>query len=102
MKRSKKFKSDYDEYVSDPKRKALLEEKYRELCLSEIILGLMEEQSISVRKLAKEIGVSPAVIQDIRSGKRKNITLKNLVNITSALGATIKIQKGQHTYSLFE
>ena len=100
MTRSKKLRTDYDEFVADPKRKALFEKHYHELSLSEILLSLMEQEAISIRKLAQEIGVSPAVIQDIRSGKRKNITQINLLALTSALGAKITIKKGKNSYSL--
>lgn len=86
--------------MKDPKRKERFEEKYAQFLLSEILLGLMEQEKISVRALAKSVGISPAVIQDIRSGKRKNITVKNLLGIVAALGATVSIGKGRKTYSL--
>jgi DNA-binding Xre family transcriptional regulator len=92
--------STYDRMMKDPKRKERFEEKYTQFLLSEIILGLMEQEKISVRALAKSVGISPAVIQDIRSGKRKNITVKNLIGIVAALGATVTIEKGRKTYSL--
>jgi ribosome-binding protein aMBF1 (putative translation factor) len=37
--------------------------------LSELILALMENDGKSVRELAKEVGLSPTVIQKIKSGK---------------------------------
>ena len=97
-----KTESTFDREMKDPKRRARFEEKYAQFLLSEIILGLMEQEKISVRALAQDVGISPAVIQDIRSGKRKNITVKNLLGIVSALGGTVKIEKGQHSYSLME
>lgn len=100
MKRSKKVKSDFDEFVANPKRKALLEKQYQELSLSEILLTLMDQEAISIRALARNVGVSPAVIQDIRSGKRTNITLKKLLALTSALGAEITIKKGKDSFLL--
>jgi len=102
MKTSKKFKSDYDEFVSKPKRKKLLDKKYQELCLSEVVLSLMEQEAISIRALAEEIGVSPTVIQDIRSNKRSNITLSTLFGLTSALGAKIKLEIGDKVITLRE
>lgn len=102
MKRLRKFKSDYDEFVSEPKRSKLVEKEYKELCLSEIVLGLMEQSAISVRELAKEVGVSPTVIQGIRSGKHANITLSTLFELTSALGAKIKLEIGDKTITLRE
>jgi len=102
MKDSKKYKSDYEEFVSNPKRKKLVDKKYQELCLSEVILALMEKEAVSVRALAKEIGVSPTVIQDIRSKKHSNITLSTLFGLTSALGAKIKLEIGDKTITLRE
>jgi DNA-binding Xre family transcriptional regulator len=102
MKTSKKFKSDFEEFVSSPKRKKLLDKKYQELCLTEFVLSLMEEEAISVRALAKEIGVSPTVIQDIRSNKHSNITLSTFFGLTSALGATIKLEIGDKIITLTE
>ena len=94
--------STFDRNMKDPRRKQRFEEKYGHFLLSEIVLGLMEQENISVRALAQIVGISPAVIQDIRSGKRKNITLKNLLGIANALGAKISIEKGKKTYSLLE
>ena len=102
MKRSRKYKSDYDEFVSNPRRKKLVEKAYKELCLSEIVLALMEQSAISVRELAKEVGVSPTVIQGIRSGKHANITLSTLFELTAALGAKVKLEIGDKEFTLRE
>lgn len=88
--------------MKDPQRKSRFERKYAEFLLSEVLLQLMQEANISIRVLAKKVGVSPAVIQDIRSGKRSNITLNNLLGIASSLGARIKIEKGKESYYLSE
>lgn len=100
MKHSQKFKSDHEEFVSNPKRKKLLDKKYKELCLSEFVLTLMEQEAISVRALAKEVSVSPTVIQGIRSGEKSNITLDTLFNLTSALGAKVKLEVGGKYFTL--
>ena len=94
--------STYDRLMISSKRRERFEEKYARFMLSEIVLGLMEQEKISVRQLAHAVGISPAVIQDIRSGKRKNITVKNLLGIASALGASVKIEKGTKSYCLLE
>jgi hypothetical protein len=102
MKNSGKFKSDFDEFISSPKRKKILEQKYQELCLSEVVIGLMESEAISIRALAKEIGVSPTVIQAVRSRGHSNITLKTLFGLTHALGAKIKLEIGNKIITLRE
>ena len=96
----KKTTSTFDRIMKDPKRKARFEEKYAEFLLSEVLLELMQQEDISVRALAKKVGVSPAVIQDLRSGKRSNITVKNLLGIASSLGARLKLEKGADSYYL--
>lgn len=83
----------YELLTKDPDRKAKIEKGYRELLLSELFIALMEEDHVSVRKLAKAAGISPSIIQDIRSGKKENITLKSFTNIASALGYGIVLEK---------
>ena len=100
MKPISKHKSDFDEFVSSARRKALVEKHYKELSLSEMLLALMEQEAISVRSLAKEIGVSPTVIQGVRSGKKSNITLDTLLGLTAALGAKIKIEYDNKVFVL--
>lgn len=84
----KKITSTYDRLMADPEQKHLFEKEYQEFLLSELVIALMEEDKISVRKLAKEAGLSPTVIQEIRSGKKTNITLATFVSIAYALGYT--------------
>ena len=92
--------STYERIMKDPKRRDRFEDKYAQFLLSEIVHGLMTQEKISVRMLAKKVGISPAVIQDIRSGKRSNITVKNLIGIVASLGATVRIEKGKESYVL--
>jgi len=94
MKTSKKCASTFEREMTDPIFREQFEAEYREFALSEIVLQLMEEKRISVRRLAKAAQVSPNVIQDIRSGNRTNITLLNLSKILNALGSRIAIQIG--------
>ena len=98
----KKTESTYDEFMKDPKWRKRFEEKYARFLLSEIILGLMEQERISVRALARMVGVSPTVINGLRTGKRRNLTFKNFLGLASALGAKVKIEKGKETYSLLD
>jgi DNA-binding Xre family transcriptional regulator len=68
------------------------EDSYRELVLSELLLAIMSEDKISIRSLAKQAGISPAIIQDIRSGKRDNLTLKTFANLIDALGYNLVLE----------
>jgi DNA-binding Xre family transcriptional regulator len=87
--------STFDRLMKDPDRKTKFDEGYKEFLLSELLLALMEDDEISVRALAKEAGVSPTVIQDMRSGKKDNITLKKFSDIMKSLGYKIYVKKGR-------
>jgi len=45
----------------------------------------MDNEHISIRKLAKETGVSAYMIHKIRSAKNTNISLNKFVSLLSAL-----------------
>ncbi len=85
----KKIKSTYDEFIEDCEQKALLEKEYKELLLSELLIAAMEHDHISVRKLAAAAGVSPTVVQGLKSGAKTNITIDTLSKILDAVGYQI-------------
>jgi DNA-binding Xre family transcriptional regulator len=87
--------STYDELVQDPKRRERFEEEYQRLVLVEVLIPLLEKTEISVRVLAKMAGLSPTVIQDIKSGKKEGISYSTFLSILEALGykANIRITK---------
>ncbi len=85
----KKLKSTYDEFIENKEQKALLDKEYRELLLSELLLAIMEQDHISVRKLALAAGVSPTIIQGVRAGTKTNITFDTLSKILDAVGYQI-------------
>lgn len=88
------YKSTYERLIhEDPTFKHDLEKQYREFILSELLLAAMEEDHVSVRKLAAEAGVSPSLIQDLRSGKKDNLTFRSFSNILDALGYDIVLEK---------
>jgi DNA-binding Xre family transcriptional regulator len=91
----KKPLSTYERFIQDPKRRAALEKEYKEFILSELLLALMESDEISVRKLAKEAGLSASVIQSIRSGEQEDIRLSNFKNIAEACGYHLVLEKGK-------
>lgn len=85
----KKAKSTYEEFVENKKQKRLLDKEYRELLISELLFATMEEDHISVRKLAAEAEVSPTIIQSLKSGKKTNITIDTLSRILDVIGYQI-------------
>lgn len=86
---NKKNKSTYEKFIENKDQKRLLDKEYRELLISELLLASMEEDHISVRKLAAEAEVSPTIIQSLKSGKKTNITIETLSRILDVLGYQI-------------
>jgi len=76
----------FDKWMADPEIKEHFDKEYRNFVLSELILALMENDRKSVRELAKEAGLSPTVIQNLRPGKQQDIKVKNFVSIAHACG----------------
>jgi DNA-binding Xre family transcriptional regulator len=89
----KKALSTYEEFIRDPEQKKLLDIEYQELVLSELFLALMDEDQTSVRRLAKAAGVSPTIIQELRTGKKDNLTLKTFLLLINTLGYYLVLEK---------
>jgi len=84
----------FDKFInSDPKRKEKFDKEYNDFLLSEFILEKMESEQISVRALAQKAGVSPTVIQKIRSSNAEKINYKTFTNVLNSLGYRISIEK---------
>jgi DNA-binding phage protein len=94
----KKQRSTYEEFISSmtSKQRKEFEKEYKELLISEMLIAAMEQDGVSVRELAKEAGVSPTIIQGIRSGTRENITFKSILKVLSALGYKLKAERDGH------
>ena len=67
--------------------------EYKELMLSELVLAIMAQDSKSVRELARELGVSKTVIQNLRSGEQSDMKLSNFVKLTRAYGYDLVLEK---------
>jgi predicted HTH domain antitoxin len=91
----KKPLSTYDEHMQSlsPKELKDYEKGYQEFLLSEVVIAAMQEDDISVRKLAKAAGISPTIVQEIRSGKRKNLSLQSFFKILDAFGYSFILEK---------
>ncbi len=88
--------STFDQEMKDPIFKKDFEEGYKEFLWSELLVDLMEEGQKTVRGLADEVGLSPAVIQKLRTGKQEDLKMKNFVNIAEACGYHLVLEKGTH------
>ena len=97
MKNRKKLLSTFEKLMQDPKWKAGFEKGYEKFLISEFLIEAMEENNISVRKLARKAGVSPTIIQNMRSGKSSNISINTLAPILSALHYRIEFVKDNST-----
>lgn len=82
------MKSTSDIFIESlsPKELKKFKEGYKNFALSELVLALMERDEISVRKLAKIAGISPTIIQEMRSGLKKNYSLESFYKILKSLG----------------
>ena len=87
------MKSTYDEFISDPKRKEKFDKEYNDFLLSEFILEKMESENLSVRTLAKKAGVSPTIIQKIRSKNAERINFRTFTNVLHSLGYKVSIER---------
>lgn len=92
---NKKINSSYDEFIKSlsEKERSEFEKEYKEFLLSELIVALMNDNDMSVRKLAKAAGISPTIVQELRSGKKRNVTLQSFINILDSMGYSLVVEK---------
>ena len=91
---TKKTLSTFDQEMKKAVFRKKFEKEYKDFLLSEVILTLMESDSKTVRKLSKEVGISPTVIQKLRSGKQEDVKLRNFINLSHACGFNVVLEKG--------
>ena len=84
--------STYERLMQDPEFKDMFEKEYKEFLISEFLIDIMDDKNISVRKLSKETGISTSIIQNLRSGKSKNLTIKTFLNLVNTLGYNVIIE----------
>ena len=95
-----KKKSTFDRVMSDSEQKKKFEKEYVQFLFSELLLEAMDEEHISVRALSKESGVSTSVIQNMRSMKPTNITIKTMASLLKPLGYQLAATKERKTVKL--
>ncbi len=101
MQTIKKTMSTLDREMQDSEFKEAFNKEYKEFALSELLLALMaEDDDMSVRKLAKAAGISPSVIQRIRSGKQQEIKVGNFISIIEEFGYNLVLEKGSKRIQL--
>lgn len=102
--KNKKIKSTYDKYIEeiskDPKKKKKFDEELKSFYLSELILEFMEDESLTIRELAVNSGVSKSIIQNLRSSDNLNVTMKTMSNVLSQLGGELFIKRKKKVYPI--
>ena len=93
----KKSMTTFDKFMQNPEQKKKYDKEYNKFLLSEFLLEAMEDNDISVRKLAEKSGVAPSIIQNIRSEKTSNVTFNTLNSILSSLGYQLSFKKIKST-----
>jgi len=85
---SKKVKTTSEKFLESlsKKEREEFEKEYKEFVLSELLHAIMEKDEISVRKLAKLADLSPTVIQAMRTGTKKDFTMKSFFKVLKGLG----------------
>ena len=99
---TKKIQSTVDrlvESLSSNEKKAY-EAEYKDLLLSEMILAAMAEDHVSVRQLAKLAGVSPTIIQSMRSGIKKDFNMGSFFKVLRGLGCKVIIERNGQQFPL--
>lgn len=98
----KKNKSTFEEFIEKKtsQQKKEYEEGYHDFLLSEMILAAMEDDDISVRKLAKLAGVSPTIVQDMKSGAKTSFNTNSLFKVLKGLGYDILLERNGTVTSL--
>lgn len=93
MSKAKKTMSTFEREMKNARFKKDFDKSYKEFLLSELLIAFMEKDELSVRNLAKEVGLSPTVIQNIRSGKQEDLKISNFVNIVNFCGYKVFLEK---------
>jgi DNA-binding Xre family transcriptional regulator len=93
MIKTKKSLSTFEREMKNAKFKKAFDKSYKEFLLSELLIAIMENDGISVRDLAKEVGLSPTIIQKIRSGKQDDLRVSNFVTIVRSCGYKVILEK---------
>jgi hypothetical protein len=100
MTKPKKAISTFEREMKDNKFKKAFDKSYKEFLLPELLIAIMDEDDKSVRSLARETGVSPTIIQNIRSGKQENLKVSNFVSIAHACGYKVILENNDNRFEI--
>jgi DNA-binding Xre family transcriptional regulator len=94
-KNNEQFGTFFDKWKGEPEYEKDYNKELQEFALSELLLAMMADESKSVRGLAELAGLSPATIQNLRSGKKKDLKLSNFLSIIMSCGFEVELVKGE-------
>ena len=99
---TKKIKSTHDKFIESMtvKQKKEYEKELKDFIISELILAAMEEDNISVRKLAQLAGVSPTIVQEMRTGTKKSFNTDTFFKVLKELGYNVFLERNGHVTPL--
>ena len=100
MTKTKKAVSTFEREMKDARFKKIFDKSYKEFLLSELLIAIMDEDEKSVRNLATEVGLSPTIIQNIRSGKQDDLKISNFVSIAHACGYKVILEKNDERFEI--
>jgi transcriptional antiterminator len=100
MTKPNREQSTVDRWMKDPKFRKAFQREYKEFLLSELVMALMAKDTKSVRELARELGVSKTVIQNLRSGEQTDMKLSNFVKLTRVYGYDLILEKAGERITL--
>jgi transcriptional regulator with XRE-family HTH domain len=75
----------------DPSLRARVARRMNELKLEEDLVALREARGLTQAQLARLVGVTQPAIAKIESGAAKNLQLKTLVRLITALGGRLDV-----------
>ena len=97
---NKKTLSTFEREMQDDKFRESFKKGYREFSLSEILTDLMKESYKTVRGLAQEVGLSPTIIQKVRSGEQQDLKISNFLAIAEVCGYHLCLEKREKRIEL--
>ena len=92
--------STFERKMQNPDFQAKFATGYRDFLLSELFMAMIENDDISIEQLAKEVNISPSLIQNICSGKQKDLKISNFLELAKACGYRLILEKGEERISL--
>lgn len=95
MSRDKKEMSTFNREMQESAFKDAFDREYKEFALQELLLAMSEGDEKSVRTLAKEAGLHPNAVQNLRSGKTADVKLSTFLKIAFSYGYSLELVKGK-------